>query len=90
MYVHLLSFSKCSGDKSFTSLNANPVKMQKIKMLKIQKIKILRRSLLRSRETARSEQCVLHGCRSIRDLEMKKEDRRGTPEKFKILRSELR
>ena len=62
--------------------------MEEIKS--IQKIKILRRSLLRSRETARSEQCVLHGCRSIRDLEMKKEDRRGTPEKFKILRSELR
>ena len=27
----LLSFTKCSGDKSFTSLNAKPVKMQKTK-----------------------------------------------------------
>ena len=33
---------------------------------------------------------AVFACRSIRDLEMKKEDRRETPEKFKILRSELR
>ena len=29
----LLSFTKCSGDKSFTSLNAKPVKMQKTKIM---------------------------------------------------------
>ena len=43
----LLSFTKCSGDKSFTSLNAKPVKMQKTKMSRTCSTRLIVNSLAR-------------------------------------------
>jgi hypothetical protein len=43
----LLSFIKCSGDKSFTSLNAKPVKMQKTKASRACSTRLIVNSLAR-------------------------------------------
>ena len=40
-------FTKCSGDKSFTSLNAKPVKMQKTKMSRTCSTRLIVNSLAR-------------------------------------------